>query len=94
MFLQESNQQAEVQEAELPTPDVFVEKLPPSGKITKTESLIIPSTRYRGQGCACCTAQEVMDFLGFGQGGLKAVSCKDTLPVFGHLSQGSGALDK
>ncbi|NWX99164.1 PACS2 protein, partial [Nothoprocta ornata] len=42
--LQESNQQAEVQEAELPTPDVFVEKLPPSGKITKTESLIIPST--------------------------------------------------
>ncbi|NWR36624.1 PACS2 protein, partial [Tachuris rubrigastra] len=44
VFLQESNQQAEVQEAELPTPDVFVEKLPPSGKITKTESLIIPST--------------------------------------------------
>ncbi|XP_032551714.1 phosphofurin acidic cluster sorting protein 2 isoform X6 [Chiroxiphia lanceolata] len=40
----ESNQQAEVPEAELPTPDVFVEKLPPSGKITKTESLIIPST--------------------------------------------------
>ncbi|XP_032922812.1 phosphofurin acidic cluster sorting protein 2 isoform X2 [Catharus ustulatus] len=40
----ESNQQTEVQEAELPTPDVFVEKLPPSGKITKTESLIIPST--------------------------------------------------
>ncbi|NWV10867.1 PACS2 protein, partial [Ptilonorhynchus violaceus] len=39
-----SIQQAEVQEAELPTPDVFVEKLPPSGKITKTESLIIPST--------------------------------------------------
>ncbi|NWS75817.1 PACS2 protein, partial [Crotophaga sulcirostris] len=43
VFLQESNQQADVQEAELPTPDVFVEKLPPSGKITKTESLIIPS---------------------------------------------------
>ncbi|NXU81451.1 PACS2 protein, partial [Oreotrochilus melanogaster] len=43
-FLQESNQQAEVQEAELPPADVFVEKLPPSGKITKTESLIIPST--------------------------------------------------
>ncbi|NXC46937.1 PACS2 protein, partial [Penelope pileata] len=42
--LQESNQQAEVPEAELPPPDVFVEKLPPSGKITKTESLIIPST--------------------------------------------------
>ncbi|XP_065599444.1 phosphofurin acidic cluster sorting protein 2 isoform X7 [Cyrtonyx montezumae] len=40
----ESNQQAEVQEVELPAPDVFVEKLPPSGKITKTESLIIPST--------------------------------------------------
>ncbi|NXN92468.1 PACS2 protein, partial [Rhinopomastus cyanomelas] len=40
----ESNQQAEAQEAELPTPDMFVEKLPPSGKITKTESLIIPST--------------------------------------------------
>ncbi|XP_053928648.1 phosphofurin acidic cluster sorting protein 2 isoform X13 [Cuculus canorus] len=40
----ESNQQAEVHEAELPTPDVFVEKLPPSGKITKTESLIIPPT--------------------------------------------------
>lgn len=58
VLLQESNQQAEVQEAELPTPDVFVEKLPPSGKITKTESLIIPSTRYRGtvlcllQGCS------------------------------------------
>ncbi|XP_030310928.1 phosphofurin acidic cluster sorting protein 2 isoform X3 [Calypte anna] len=40
----ESNQQAEAQEAELPPADVFVEKLPPSGKITKTESLIIPST--------------------------------------------------
>ncbi|XP_075012742.1 phosphofurin acidic cluster sorting protein 2 isoform X17 [Calonectris borealis] len=45
----ESNQQAEVQEPELPTPDVFVEKLPPSGKITKTESLIIPSTRSEGK---------------------------------------------
>ncbi|KAM6396655.1 phosphofurin acidic cluster sorting protein 2 isoform 18-T18 [Pluvialis apricaria] len=45
----ESTQQAEVQEAELPTPDVFVEKLPPSGKITKTESLIIPSTRSEGK---------------------------------------------
>ncbi|KFO79568.1 Phosphofurin acidic cluster sorting protein 2, partial [Cuculus canorus] len=44
VVLQESNQQAEVHEAELPTPDVFVEKLPPSGKITKTESLIIPPT--------------------------------------------------
>ncbi|KGL75329.1 Phosphofurin acidic cluster sorting protein 2, partial [Tinamus guttatus] len=49
VFLQESNQQAEVQESELPTPDVFVEKLPPSGKITKTESLIIPSTRSEGK---------------------------------------------
>ncbi|NWW11645.1 PACS2 protein, partial [Oreocharis arfaki] len=49
VFLQESNQQAEVQEADLPTPDVFVEKLPPSGKITKTESLIIPSTRSEGK---------------------------------------------
>uniref|UniRef100_A0A8C2UJN4 Phosphofurin acidic cluster sorting protein 2 n=1 Tax=Coturnix japonica TaxID=93934 RepID=A0A8C2UJN4_COTJA len=45
----ESNQQAEVQETELPAPDVFVEKLPPSGKITKTESLIIPSTRSEGK---------------------------------------------
>ncbi|XP_069718546.1 phosphofurin acidic cluster sorting protein 2 isoform X10 [Phaenicophaeus curvirostris] len=45
----ESTQQAEVPEAELPTPDVFVEKLPPSGKITKTESLIIPSTRSEGK---------------------------------------------
>ncbi|KAM9007959.1 phosphofurin acidic cluster sorting protein 2 isoform 10-T11 [Ara ararauna] len=45
----EPNQQAEVPEAELPTPDVFVEKLPPSGKITKTESLIIPSTRSEGK---------------------------------------------
>ncbi|XP_071607346.1 phosphofurin acidic cluster sorting protein 2 isoform X2 [Heliangelus exortis] len=45
----ESNQQAEVQEAELPPADVFVEKLPPSGKITKTESLIIPSTRSEGK---------------------------------------------
>ncbi|XP_010187231.1 PREDICTED: phosphofurin acidic cluster sorting protein 2, partial [Mesitornis unicolor] len=45
----ESNQQAEVQETEVPTPDVFVEKLPPSGKITKTESLIIPSTRSEGK---------------------------------------------
>lgn len=32
--------------------------------------------------------------LGFGQGGLKALNCKDTLLVFGHLSDGSGALDK
>ncbi|XP_030349704.1 phosphofurin acidic cluster sorting protein 2 isoform X9 [Strigops habroptila] len=45
----EPNQQAEVPEAELPTPDVFLEKLPPSGKITKTESLIIPSTRSEGK---------------------------------------------
>lgn len=32
--------------------------------------------------------------LGFGQGGLKALNFKDTLLVFGHLSDGSGALDK
>ncbi|XP_032634205.1 phosphofurin acidic cluster sorting protein 2 isoform X3 [Chelonoidis abingdonii] len=36
--------QQDSQEAELCTLDVFIEKLPPSGKITKTESLIIPST--------------------------------------------------
>ncbi|XP_059584243.1 phosphofurin acidic cluster sorting protein 2 isoform X1 [Alligator mississippiensis] len=41
----DSNQQVESQEADLPMSDVFIEKLPPSGKITKTESLIIPSTR-------------------------------------------------
>ncbi|XP_059505273.1 phosphofurin acidic cluster sorting protein 2 isoform X3 [Stegostoma tigrinum] len=29
--------------------DTFLEKLPPSGKITKTESLIIPSTRTEGK---------------------------------------------
>ncbi|XP_067895703.1 phosphofurin acidic cluster sorting protein 2 isoform X1 [Heterodontus francisci] len=29
--------------------DTFLEKLPPSGKITKTESLIIPSTRSEGK---------------------------------------------
>lgn len=28
--------------------DVFTEKLPPSGRITKTESLVIPSTRSEG----------------------------------------------
>ncbi|ERE74055.1 phosphofurin acidic cluster sorting protein 2 [Cricetulus griseus] len=32
-------------EAETITLDVFTEKLPPSGRITKTESLVIPSTR-------------------------------------------------
>jgi hypothetical protein len=32
-------------EAETSTLDVFTEKLPPSGRITKTESLVIPSTR-------------------------------------------------
>ncbi|XP_073495265.1 phosphofurin acidic cluster sorting protein 2 isoform X5 [Phyllobates terribilis] len=37
------------QEIELSTLDVFVERLPPSGKITKTESLIIPSTRLDGK---------------------------------------------
>ncbi|XP_038621597.1 phosphofurin acidic cluster sorting protein 2 isoform X7 [Tachyglossus aculeatus] len=40
----EPSQQEDSQEAELSTLDVFIEKLPPSGKITKTESLIIPST--------------------------------------------------
>ncbi|KAG8449697.1 hypothetical protein GDO86_016370 [Hymenochirus boettgeri] len=39
----------EAQEAELSTPDVFIDRLPPSGKITKTESLIIPSTRLDGK---------------------------------------------
>ncbi|XP_073422868.1 phosphofurin acidic cluster sorting protein 2 isoform X4 [Dendrobates tinctorius] len=37
------------QEIELSTLDVFVERLPPSGKITKTESLIIPSNRLEGK---------------------------------------------
>lgn len=32
-------------EAETSALDVFTEKLPPSGRITKTESLVIPSTR-------------------------------------------------
>uniref|UniRef100_A0A8C4VUE4 Phosphofurin acidic cluster sorting protein 2 n=1 Tax=Gopherus evgoodei TaxID=1825980 RepID=A0A8C4VUE4_9SAUR len=41
--------QQDSQEAELSTLDVFIEKLPPSGKITKTESLIIPSTRPEGK---------------------------------------------
>ncbi|XP_060037157.1 phosphofurin acidic cluster sorting protein 2 isoform X2 [Erinaceus europaeus] len=36
-------------EAETPTLDVFTEKLPPSGRITKTESLVIPSTRSEGK---------------------------------------------
>lgn len=35
-------------EPETPTLDVFTEKLPPSGRITKTESLVIPSTRWAG----------------------------------------------
>uniref|UniRef100_A0A4X2LG89 Phosphofurin acidic cluster sorting protein 2 n=1 Tax=Vombatus ursinus TaxID=29139 RepID=A0A4X2LG89_VOMUR len=46
---QEANQQEDSQETELSTLDVFIEKLPPSGKITKTESLIIPSTRSEGK---------------------------------------------
>ncbi|XP_069064959.1 phosphofurin acidic cluster sorting protein 2 isoform X1 [Pleurodeles waltl] len=41
--------QQEAQDLELSTLDVFIERLPPSGKITKTESLIIPSTRYHVQ---------------------------------------------
>ncbi|XP_053522009.1 phosphofurin acidic cluster sorting protein 2 isoform X3 [Artibeus jamaicensis] len=36
-------------EAETSTLDVFTEKLPPSGRITKTESLVIPSTRSEGK---------------------------------------------
>uniref|UniRef100_G3UIN5 Phosphofurin acidic cluster sorting protein 2 n=1 Tax=Loxodonta africana TaxID=9785 RepID=G3UIN5_LOXAF len=36
-------------EAEVSTLDAFTERLPPSGKITKTESLIIPSTRSEGK---------------------------------------------
>ncbi|XP_075700528.1 phosphofurin acidic cluster sorting protein 2-like isoform X4 [Rhinoderma darwinii] len=41
--------QQDAQDVELSTLDVFVERLPPSGKITKTESLIIPSTRLEGK---------------------------------------------
>ncbi|XP_040268766.1 phosphofurin acidic cluster sorting protein 2 isoform X4 [Bufo bufo] len=41
--------QQDAQDIELSTLDVFVERLPPSGKITKTESLIIPSTRLEGK---------------------------------------------
>ncbi|XP_076984475.1 phosphofurin acidic cluster sorting protein 2 isoform X2 [Tamandua tetradactyla] len=36
-------------EAEAPALGTFTEKLPPSGKIPKTESLIIPSTRSEGK---------------------------------------------
>ncbi|XP_036737974.2 phosphofurin acidic cluster sorting protein 2 isoform X5 [Manis pentadactyla] len=36
-------------EVEASTLDVFTEKLPPSGRITKTESLVIPSTRSEGK---------------------------------------------
>lgn len=32
--------------------------------------------------------------LGIGQGGFKALNCKDTLLVFGHFSDGSAALDE
>ncbi|KAM9068430.1 phosphofurin acidic cluster sorting protein 2 isoform 2-T2 [Sarcophilus harrisii] len=46
---QEASQQEDSQETELSTLDVFIGKLPPSGKITKTESLIIPSTRSEGK---------------------------------------------
>ncbi|XP_030069855.1 phosphofurin acidic cluster sorting protein 2 [Microcaecilia unicolor] len=41
--------QQEIQDTEFSNLDVFIEKLPPSGKITKTESLIIPSTRTEGK---------------------------------------------
>uniref|UniRef100_A0A8D0GI09 Phosphofurin acidic cluster sorting protein 2 n=1 Tax=Sphenodon punctatus TaxID=8508 RepID=A0A8D0GI09_SPHPU len=43
-YVSESRQQEYTIETELSTLDVFIEKLPPSGKITKTESLIISST--------------------------------------------------
>lgn len=43
-------QPEESPEAETSTLDVFTEKLPPSGRIIKTESLVIPSTR-----CGLCT---------------------------------------
>ncbi|XP_018421540.1 PREDICTED: phosphofurin acidic cluster sorting protein 2 [Nanorana parkeri] len=43
------NSGEEPQDTELSTLDVFIERLPPSGKITKTESLIIPSTRLEGK---------------------------------------------
>ncbi|XP_069346963.1 phosphofurin acidic cluster sorting protein 2 isoform X2 [Eulemur rufifrons] len=36
-------------EVEPSTLDLFTEKLPPSGRITKTESLVIPSTRSEGK---------------------------------------------
>ncbi|XP_036138047.1 phosphofurin acidic cluster sorting protein 2 isoform X1 [Molossus molossus] len=36
-------------EAETSTLGLFTEKLPPSGRITKTESLVIPSTRSEGK---------------------------------------------
>ncbi|XP_077907192.1 phosphofurin acidic cluster sorting protein 2 isoform X6 [Ictidomys tridecemlineatus] len=39
-----SEQPEDSPEAETSTLDVFTEKLPPSGRITKTESLVIPST--------------------------------------------------
>ncbi|XP_047398046.1 phosphofurin acidic cluster sorting protein 2 isoform X7 [Sciurus carolinensis] len=40
-----SGQPEDSPEAETSALDVFTEKLPPSGRITKTESLVIPSTR-------------------------------------------------
>ncbi|KAM5129412.1 phosphofurin acidic cluster sorting protein 2 [Mantella aurantiaca] len=43
------NSRQETQDTELSTLDVFIERLPPSGKITKTESLIIPSSRLEGK---------------------------------------------
>ncbi|KAM4690822.1 phosphofurin acidic cluster sorting protein 2 [Rhinophrynus dorsalis] len=41
--------QQEAKDADMSNLDVFIERLPPSGKITKTESLIIPSTRLEGK---------------------------------------------
>ncbi|XP_054423763.1 phosphofurin acidic cluster sorting protein 2 isoform X2 [Pteronotus mesoamericanus] len=40
---------ADSPEADTSALDVFTEKLPPSGRITKTESLVIPSTRSEGK---------------------------------------------
>ncbi|KAF7240440.1 Phosphofurin acidic cluster sorting protein 2 [Varanus komodoensis] len=45
-----SQQQDDTPETEQPSAlDSFMEKLPPSGRITKTESLIIPSSRSEGK---------------------------------------------
>lgn len=61
-----SGQPEDSPEAETSTLDVFTEKLPPSGRIIKTESLVIPSTR-----CGLC-AEGLSAPLG--QGGGKPLS--------------------